>query len=108
MNGYNNSCTECMGCTDCNDNSMLDSYYHNCVQDIICSKAQISICKAELYCTIAQKLSCEIAHACCMQEFADLLRIARHFLEAEIEAPATAIAETFLLSDLRQLPPNLE
>ena len=56
------NCKDCMDCMDCMD----------CKNDIICSQSRVAECEAELFCDVTKRLRCEIKHARCLKELAQL------------------------------------
>ena len=55
---------------------------NDCRSDIICSEASVAQCEAKLFCTIVERLCCEIKGARCLRELEYLINIANRFFLA--------------------------
>ncbi|MEL7608633.1 MAG: hypothetical protein AAGU74_03940 [Bacillota bacterium] len=54
----------------------------DCKYDIICSQSHVAECEARLFCDVTNRLRCEIKHARCLKELAQLLALTNQFLAA--------------------------
>lgn len=52
------------------------------LDSIAYSQAQVAQCEADLFCTIASRLRCEIQHTCCKHDLERLVNLTNRFLNA--------------------------
>ncbi len=74
------NCTGRSDTSECCDNDSKE-----CKHDIVCSQAKIAECEARLFCTVTDRLSCEIKHAHCLKDIERLIRIANSFFLASAQ-----------------------